>query len=111
MVTVEIRGVLDAHAAVMTRNEFAVVCGIAKAITVDLRAVRELRAEAALEELLGELRHECRRNRCGLQVIASHPQVPPAMTSGGIDTNNGRYECRTRSTGAAYQRATGVPQG
>ncbi|MEV6283847.1 STAS domain-containing protein [Kribbella sp. NPDC051770] len=99
LVTIEIRGVLDAHTAAMARAEFLVVCGIAKAITVDLGAVHELRTDAGLEELLGEFRRECALHRTGLRVVAAHPRVLTALRTWGIDTNNGRYEWRTRSTG------------
>lgn len=99
LVTIAVSGVLDAHAAAMTRDELLAVCGLAKAVTIDLRAVCELRSDARLEAFLDEVRSHCELTRCRLRVIATHPQVLQVLRSWGTESSSWRVEWRTRSTG------------
>jgi hypothetical protein len=71
MVTIEVIGVLDAHAVAMALDELAVVCGVAEAVTLDLGAVDKLRVNACPREFLEEARSRCRLASCRLWVIAS----------------------------------------
>jgi hypothetical protein len=99
LVTIEVSGVLDAHATAMARDELMSVCELATAVTIDFRSIYAVRSDARLEAFLDDARSGCRLTGCRLQVIASHPQVLQAMQSWGIETNSWRDGCRTRSTG------------
>lgn len=99
MVTIVVSGVLDAHVAAMTRAEVLSVCGLATAVTLDLRAVYQLQLDAGVRALLDDCRSRCMLARCRLQVTATDPQVLQALKLWGTESNTWRAACRTRSTG------------
>lgn len=99
LVTVGVSGVLDAHTAAMARDELLSVCGLAKAVALDLRAVCELGTDARLHTFLDDVRSDCRLTGCRLEVIATHPRVLQVLNSWGTDSQSWRTGCRTRSTG------------
>lgn len=76
LVTIEVRGVLDAHTGAIAREHLRSVCGLAKTVALDLRGVCDLWTEAHVQDFVDDVRSHCSFVRCRLEVIAAEsPRV------------------------------------